>query len=281
MVAIIDSRELESEKKIPMVSCAAVAFFKRTRESHGCNRGRRLAVLFFDQRLIALKPYRHIAATTTILLSDYRRPRSNPVNLMNPKHPKTSIWIRLIAAGTCLAFFAGCAQIATVSEKRPAALPAGSGANRVATQTIDSALAEEQKQPIVALGGFVAAARDSLRELDRNPANAEALRDYNFAVARIFTAIRDAKLDPWTHPMRVGANGEYTLTWKRDPRPEWNLALYDLVPADQLNFKGTYVKDHVIKDGIGAPLVAKRELTAEQASALFCAPYIYYSVTAT
>src|SRR5947207_4345815 len=181
---------------------------------------------------------------------------------MNPKHPKTSIWIRLIAAETCLAFFAGCAQIATVSEKRPAALPPGSGANQVATQTINSGLAEEKKQPIVALGSFIAAARDSLRELDRNPANAEALRDYNFAVARIFTAIRDAKLDPWTHPLRVGANGEYTLTWKRDPRPEWNLALYELVPADDLDFKGTYVKDHVKEDGMGAPLIAERTPTA-------------------
>jgi pimeloyl-ACP methyl ester carboxylesterase/predicted GNAT family acetyltransferase len=127
----------------------------------------------------------------------------------------------------------------------------------------------------------VAAARDSLRQLDRNPANAEARRDYNFAVARIFTVVRDAKLDPWTHPVRVGANGEFTLTWKRDPRPEWNLALYDLIPADELDFKGTYVKDHVTKEGIGAPLVAKRELTAQQASAFFCPPYIYYSVTAT
>src|SRR5205823_8225294 len=136
---------------------------------------------------------------------------------MNPKHPKTSIWIRLIAAGTCLAFFAGCAQIAVVSEKRPAALPPSSGADQVATQTIDSGLTEEQKQPTVALGAFVAAARDSLRQLDRNPANAEARHNYNFAVARIFTAIRDAKLDPWTHPMRIGANSEYTLTWKRDP----------------------------------------------------------------
>src|SRR5206468_6175692 len=174
---------------------------------------------------------------------------------MNPKHPKTSTWIRLIAAGTCLAFFAGCAQIATVSEKRPAPLQPSSEADRGATQTIDSALAEEQKQPTVALGGFVAAAQDALRRLDRNPANAEARRDYNFAVARIFTAIRDGKLDPWTHPIRVGANGEYTLTWKRDPRPEWNLALYELVPADDLDFKGTYVKDHVKKDGIGAPLI--------------------------
>src|SRR5439155_25287440 len=104
---------------------------------------------------------------------------------MNSKHPKTPIWISLIATGTCLAFFVGCAQIAVVSEKRPAALPAGSGANRAATQTIDRALAEEQKRPIVALGAFVAAARYALRQLDRNPANAEARRDYNFAVARI------------------------------------------------------------------------------------------------
>jgi pimeloyl-ACP methyl ester carboxylesterase/predicted GNAT family acetyltransferase len=200
---------------------------------------------------------------------------------MNPKHSKTSICIRVIAAGTCLAFLAGCAQIAVVSEKRPAALPPGSGADQVATQTINSALVEEKKQPIVALGAFVAAARDALRQLDRNPANAEARRDYNFAVARIFTVVRDAKLDPWTHPVRVGANGEFTLTWKRDPRPEWNLALYDLIPADELDFKGTYVKDHVTKEGIGAPLVAKRELTAQQASAFFCPPYIYYSVTAT
>jgi pimeloyl-ACP methyl ester carboxylesterase/predicted GNAT family acetyltransferase len=176
---------------------------------------------------------------------------------------------------------AGCAQIAVVSEKRPAALPPGSGADRVATQTINRALVEERKQPIVALGAFVAAARDSLRQLDRNPANTEALRDYNFAVARIFTVVRDAKLDPWTRPMRVGANGEFTLTWKHDPRPEWNLALYELIPADELDFKGTYVKDHVTKEGIGAPLVAKRELTAQQASAFFTPPYIYYSVTAT
>jgi pimeloyl-ACP methyl ester carboxylesterase/predicted GNAT family acetyltransferase len=176
---------------------------------------------------------------------------------------------------------AGCAQIAVVSEKRPAALPPSSGPDQVATQTINRALVEEKKQPTVTLGAFVAAARDSLRQLDRNPANPEARRDYNFAVARIFTVVRDAKLNPWTQPMHVGANGEFTLTWKRDPRPEWNLALYDLIPADELDYKGTYVKDHVTKEGIGAPLVAKRELTAQQASALFCPPYIYYSVTAT
>ncbi len=186
-----------------------------------------------------------------------------------------------IAASVIPFVVAGCAQIAVVSEKRPAPLPPSSGADRVATQTINRALFEEKKQPTVTLGAFIAAARDSLRELDRNPANAEARREYNFAVARIFTVVRDAKLDPWTKPMRVGANGEFTLTWKGDPNPERNLALYDLIPADELDFKGTYVKDHEKKDGIGAPLVAKRELTPQQASALFCPPTVYYSITAT
>src|SRR5438046_270397 len=129
-----------------------------------------------------------------ILLDNYSRPGSTPLNFMNPQHPKASVPIRLIAAGTCLAFLAGCAQIATVSEKRPAALPPGSGANQVATQTIDRALAEEKKQPIVALGGFISAARDSLRQLDRNPANAEARHNYNFAAARTFTVAREPKL---------------------------------------------------------------------------------------
>jgi pimeloyl-ACP methyl ester carboxylesterase len=55
--------------------------------------------------------------------------------------------------------------------------------------------------------------------------------------------------------------------------------LYDLIPTDGLNFHGAYVKDDVKKDGIGAPLVAVRHLTAEQAAALFMPPAIYYSVT--
>lgn len=100
----------------------------------------------------------------------------------------------------------GCAQIAVVSEKRPAALPPGSGANQVATERIDRALVDEKKQPMVD------AARDSLRQLNRNPANTGAWRSYNFVIARIFTVVRDAKSDPWTRPTRVGANGEFTLT---------------------------------------------------------------------
>src|SRR5437588_12967430 len=89
----------------------------------------------------------------------------NTLNRMNSKHSRTSIRIRAIAAGTCLTFFAGCAQIAVVSEKRPAPLPPSSGADQVATQTIDSAFAQEKKVQTVALGRFHAPRHDHLHRV--------------------------------------------------------------------------------------------------------------------
>jgi pimeloyl-ACP methyl ester carboxylesterase len=199
---------------------------------------------------------------------------------MNLKQPKISIPTRLVAAGTCLAFSAGCAQIAVVSEKPPARFQATPGTNQTIAQTIDRAQGLERTQPQAALEAYVSAARDSLHKLDRNPADAEARRCYNFAVAGIFSVIHGAKLDPWTHPLRIGAKSELTLIGRRDPsKPEQNPALYDLIPTDELSYHGAYVKEDVRKDGIGAPLVAIRRLTKEQAAALFMPPAIYYGVT--
>ena len=185
--------------------------------------------------------------------------------------------VAVIAASITLS---SCAKIAVVSEKPPARFQATSGTNQSIAQTIDRAQGLEKAQPLVALAAYASAARDSLHELDRNPADAEARRCYNFAVAGIFSMIRSAKLDPWNQPLRVGANSELTLTGKRDPDPERNPALYDLlIPTDGLTFHGAYVKHDVKKDGIGAPLVAIRHLTAEKAAALFAPRAIYYSVT--
>jgi pimeloyl-ACP methyl ester carboxylesterase len=180
-----------------------------------------------------------------------------------------------------VAAVAGCApQIAVVSEKPPARFQAASGTNPVIAKTIDRAQGLQRTQPLVALDAYADAARDSLRELERNPANTEAQRCYNFAVAGIFSIIRQAKLDPWTKPVQVGANSELTLTGKRDPaKPEQNPALYEFVPTDSLRYHGAYVKDDVKKDGIGAPLVAVRHLTHEKAAELYAPPAIYYGVT--
>jgi pimeloyl-ACP methyl ester carboxylesterase len=179
------------------------------------------------------------------------------------------------------AIVAGCApQIAVVSEKPPARFQSNSGTNQAIVQTIDRAQGLERTQPLVALEGYTSAARDSLRELERNPADTEARRCYNFAVAGIFSVIRQAKLDPWTQPVRIGANNELILTGKKDPaKPEQNPALYELIPTDELRYHGAYVKEDVKKDGIGAPLVAVRRLTPEKAAELYAPPAIYYGVT--
>ena len=184
-------------------------------------------------------------------------------------------------AVVALAFaFAGCAeQIAVVSEKPAARFQATPGTNQVVAQTINRAQGLEHSQPLVALEAYASAARDSWRDLERNPRNTEARRCYNFAVAGMFSSIRLAKIDPWSQPVSIGANNELTLTGKKGSRPEQNPALYDLIPTDELDYHGAYVKDHVKKEGIGAPLVAVRHLTAEEAARAFAPPVIYYGVT--
>ncbi len=128
--------------------------------------------------------------------------------------------------------------------------------------------------PVDMLDRHLAAAENAWRKLDSDPSNTEARKDYNFAVARIFGTLREAKMTPWQQPIKTGT---HTLTWKRDGDPEKNPALYELIPADQLDISGTYVAEREIKDGLGAPLVAKR--VADQTHDYAPTPHFYYNVT--
>ena len=57
----------------------------------------------------------------------------------------------------------------------------------------------------------------------------------------------------------------------------WNPALYDLIPTDQLEIRGTYVDERETKDGLGAPLVAKR--IGDQVHDYAPTPHFYYCAT--
>src|SRR6266480_7286785 len=150
------------------------------------------------------------------------------------------------------AIVAGCSQIAVVSEKPPARFQATSGTDQDIAKAIDRAQGLQRTRPLIALEAYASAARASLHQLERNPANTEARRCYNFAVAGIFSVIRQAKLDPWTKSVQVGASSELTLIGRKEPsKPEQNPALYDLIPTDELSYHGTYVKEDVRQDGIG------------------------------
>src|SRR5204863_1758459 len=179
--------------------------------------------------------------------------------IVNPLRTRKATLSVVVAA----LVLAGCAQYAEVSEKQPRLLgPPGTGLLASAEQAITKAMREERAHPLAALGDCLSALETASRELRRAPADAAALRDYNFALSRVFEIIHDAKLDPWTKPLTVpGERGEFVLAHKPDPRPEWNPALYDFTPADQFDVHGKYVTERTTRAGIGAPIVAaEREI---------------------
>ena len=168
-----------------------------------------------------------------------------------------SVCLSLIGAALMLA---GCATspYAKVWHKRPQLIgPSGREPLATAEQQLTRVMHEERAKPLVAMGDCLIALQISADELKRNPTNAAAIRDYNFGVSRLFQIIQDTKLDPWTQPLTVPTpNGEFVLTYKPDPRPEWNPARYDFTPADEFDIGGKYVSERITRAGVGAPIVA-------------------------
>jgi pimeloyl-ACP methyl ester carboxylesterase len=187
----------------------------------------------------------------------------------------------LCVLGIVLAL-AGCASpYAEVSPRKPRLTgPPGSGSLASAEQKMTQAVSEEQAHPLDALSECLDALSSTTRELHRDSANATTIRDYDFAIARVFQIIHDAKLDPWTKPLTVpGAEGDFVLTYKPDPRPEWNPTLYEFTPADEFDVGGKYVTERTTRPGIGAPIVAVEREHNKNARENFAPSRIFYSVT--
>ncbi len=190
---------------------------------------------------------------------------------------------KLIPAIIVACALAGCATYSKVSERRPRFRPIASAGGGLANAqaAIAKALQLDRSNPLAALGEYVSAAETALRQFERDPRDENARNDYNFAVARIIATIRDAKLDPWTQPLRVPASGgDFVLTHKHDPRPQWNPALYTFTPADQFDVHGTYVTERTTRAGLGAPVVAVGREVNKDARVNFSLPRVYYGVTA-
>lgn len=137
---------------------------------------------------------------------------------------------------------AGCSSspYAEVSPRRPY-LNGPTGPEPLASveKTIVDAMRMERTHPLTSLGECLDAVQVASKQLQLNIDNKTALRDYNFGIGRIFQIIHDGNLDPWTKPLAVpGSHGDFTLTHRPDPRPEWNATLYDFTPADQFDVGG-------------------------------------------
>lgn len=186
----------------------------------------------------------------------------------------------LFVLGNVLILAACASPYARVSHVHPhlTRVP-GVGLLAAAEQALTKALHEEHAKPLVALADCLTALQVSSRELERDPTNSTAVRDYNFGIARIFQIVHEAKLDPWSAPLTIPSPaGDFTLTHKPDPRPEWNPALYEFTPADEFDVGGKYVTERTTRLGIGAPIVAvEREPKNRRAD--FAPSRIFYSLT--
>ena len=129
----------------------------------------------------------------------------------------------LLAAA--LAALGACAPLAEVSKTEPK-LGAQYG-TIVELRRAEQAIADVQKlkrtDPNRAVGFYLCGLEAAAKELRENPRDRLALRDYDFALSRVFSIIRDAHLDPWTHPLHVPApdGGEYVLTQRPAANRLW------------------------------------------------------------
>ena len=189
--------------------------------------------------------------------------------------------VLLVAA---LATLGACAPLAEVREVNPK-LGAQRGMQpqlHRAEQAIADGKELQRVDSKKAVGFYLDAVESATSELRENPNDRVALRDYNFGLSRVFSVIRDAHLDPWTHPLHVTlpGDGEYVLTQRPNANPRWKPQDFDLIPADELDVRGKFVVPRITRTGAGASLVAVRNEQAPEIRQRFVPPRIYFAVTA-
>jgi pimeloyl-ACP methyl ester carboxylesterase len=182
-----------------------------------------------------------------------------------------------------LATLGACAPLAKVSETRPK-LGAQHGTIpelRRSEQAIVDGQKLERSDPNRAVGFYLAGVEAASTELRRDSKDRIALRDYNFALSRLFTVIRDSHLNPWAHPLRLpGPGGEYVLTHRPHGNRFWNPQDFDLIPADELDVRGKFVLPRITRKGVGASLVAVRSEQSPKTRQQFVAARVYFAITA-
>lgn len=158
--------------------------------------------------------------------------------------------LRIALLGLALAA-TSCKHYSTVSEKRPsyhAVTPAG--------HLIVDGLRHPAKEPRTQIGHFIDAAAAAGGVLEKNPDDAQSLKDYNFAVGRIFEVLHESGLQPWKKPVVCpSASGDWTFSITHDGKPEHDPSHFRILPADRFQFKGTLVNERSVKAGLGAPMV--------------------------
>jgi pimeloyl-ACP methyl ester carboxylesterase len=170
---------------------------------------------------------------------------------MNPKHLKTSIRLRLIAAATCAAFFAGCAttpQTARGPKYEPAAnlmREARSSQVRVEKRAADYLQAAAMTAPLLGTGAQETPARDT----------------YNAACGELTILLRTSEGGRlWNHPLTLTGNSTtYHLRLEPAGNAVWAPNYFTTFELEQ-QVKQKLIKKENIQQGVGGALVGVRIL---------------------
>src|SRR6476660_3739048 len=111
-----------------------------------------------------------------------------------------------------------------------------SGDVRMADEHIIAGEKLRPRDSLGAIGEYLRATESALAQLRQHPNDLDAVRDYDFALARVFSAIRQGHIDAWSQPLTVPG---YVVTHRKDARVLWNPVDYEFIPCDELTVGGT------------------------------------------
>src|SRR5947209_4163432 len=170
---------------------------------------------------------------------------------MNPNHPRTPVWLRFIAATTCLAFFASCAtapQTGRGPEYAPTASimhEARSASVPVETRAADYLQAASMTAPLLGSGS------------QETP----AVNTYNSACGELTVLLRSSEGGRlWNHPVTLtGNNSTYHLRLEPASHAVWTPNYFTSFELEQ-QIKEKLIRKENIHKGVGGALVGVRKV---------------------
>src|SRR4029453_6294985 len=128
---------------------------------------------------------------------------------------------------------------------------------RAAEQHIIAGEKLQSRDSLGAIGEYLRAADSALAQLRRHPGDLDAMRDYNFALARVCLTIN--KGDIYARSKTLVVPG-YVITHRKDVRVLWNPVEFEFIPCDELTVGGAAFTERAQGKGVGATLLAIREI---------------------
>ena len=168
---------------------------------------------------------------------------------MNPNHPRTPIWLRFIAATTCLALCASCAT-APQTARGPEYAPTASIMRqaRSANVPVETRAAD-----------YLQAASITAPLLGSGPQETPAVNTYNSACGELTVLLRSSGGGQlWNHPLTLtGNNSTYHLRLEPASHAVWAPNYFTSFELEQ-QIKEKLIRKENIQEGVGGALVGVR-----------------------